>query len=164
MSHTDHITDLESPERRQFCAQACQAASLITLGALVQACGGSPTAPNSGVSATELTRVTGTVSNRTVTVAVGAGTALGSVGSAALVQTTLGSFLVARTGQSAFSALTSICTHEVCTVTGFGSGSFVCPCHGSEFTTGGAVVAGPARAPLSAYPTQLNGDTLTFTV
>jgi len=164
MSHISHKPDLESPERRQFCAQACQAASLITIGALVQACGGSPTTPNSGGSAPELTRVAGTVTNRTVSVAVGSGTALASVGSAALVQTTLGSFLVARTAQSAFSALTSICTHEVCTVSGFGSGSFVCPCHGSQFTTSGAVVAGPARAPLSAYATQLTGDTLTFTV
>jgi Rieske Fe-S protein len=164
MSHNNHISDLESPERRQFCAQACRAASLITVGGLVQACSGSSTSPNGGVSATELPRVSGTVTNRTVTVSVGAGTALASVGSAALVQTTLGSFLVARTGQGAFSALTSLCTHEVCTISGFGSGSFVCPCHGSQFTTGGAVVAGPARAPLSAYATQLTGDTLTFTV
>lgn len=161
---TEHSPDLESPARRQFCAQACQAASLVTLGALVQACGGSPTAPNSGSSAPELTRVSGAVTGRTVTVNVGSGTALASVGSAALVQTTLGSFLVARTGQSTFSALTSLCTHEVCTVSGFGSGSFVCPCHGSQFATSGAVVAGPARAPLSAYATQVTGDQLTFTV
>jgi cytochrome b6-f complex iron-sulfur subunit len=157
---------LTSPSRRQFCTRACQAASLGALAAALQACSGgsSPTGPSGIGPAPELTRMPGTVANRTITVGVGSGTPLASVGSAAFVQTTLGNFLVAHTGQDTFTALTSICTHEICTVTGFAGGSFVCPCHGSQFGTSGNVVSGPARVPLRSYATQLAGDQLSFSV
>ena len=44
-----------------------------------------------------------------------------------------GTFLVARTAQESFSALTTICTHQTCTISGFDNTNFVCPCHGSRF-------------------------------
>jgi hypothetical protein len=44
-----------------------------------------------------------------------------------------GSFLVARTGTDTFTALTAICTHQQCTVTGFADNRYVCPCHGSQY-------------------------------
>ena len=43
------------------------------------------------------------------------------VGGAALVRTSVRDFLVARTAQDAFTALTATCTHEACTITGFQS-------------------------------------------
>jgi cytochrome b6-f complex iron-sulfur subunit len=99
-----------------------------------------------------------------VSISLDSATALSAVGSAAFVQTALGGFLVAHTGQDTYTALSSNCTHEACVVNGFSGGRYVCPCHGSQFTTSGSVAVGPATRPLAQYPTQVNGTTLTFTV
>jgi len=148
--------------RREFCASACRGASLLATG-LLTACGGggSPTSPSGG-GAPQLSSVSGTVSGRTVSVSIDGSAALASVGSAAILQTSLGTFLVARTSQESFSVLTAICTHQGCTVTGFSGSQFVCPCHGSQYTTSGAVANGPATRPLQSFPTQFSGGTMTF--
>ena len=148
--------------RRAFCAQACAAASLAVLATLTDACGGSPTEP-SGSSAPPLQTVSGSVSNGVVSVNVAAGSTLATPGAAALVQTTNGSFLVARTAPDSFTALTAVCTHEGCTVSGFQNQTYVCPCHGSTFTTSGSVVAGPASRPLRQFATQFASNVLTIT-
>jgi cytochrome b6-f complex iron-sulfur subunit len=96
-------------------------------------------------------------------VTVDAASPLNTVGGAALVQSSLGNFLVSRSGQSTFVALTAICTHEQCTVTGFQNSQYVCPCHGSQYSTTGAVVMGPAARALQQFSTQFNQPTLTIT-
>ena len=74
-----------------------------------------------------------------------------------------GDFLVARTAQTSFVALAAICTHQTCTITGFGNQTYVCPCHGSTFDINGRVLGGPAPAPLHQYPTQFTSGVLTIT-
>jgi cytochrome b6-f complex iron-sulfur subunit len=138
------------------------AASLVGAGTFA-ACGGSSTSPSS-TSAPALSAVSGTVSGRTVSVTIDSGSPLAAVGAAATLQTPLGTFLISRTAQDAFTALTAICTHESCTITGFSGSQFVCPCHGSRFTTGGAVANGPATRALQTYPTQFANGVLTFAV
>lgn len=154
------LSPLPVHTRREFCAYACRGASLLAAG-VVTACGGSPTSPS---NATPLSAVSGTVNGRTVSVSIDGAAALASVGSAAILQTSLGTFLVARTGQDTFSVLTATCTHEACTVTGFSGSQFVCPCHGSQFTTTGAVVNGPATRSLQSFAAQFSGGVLTFSV
>ena len=95
---------------------------------------------------------------------MGAGSALASVGSAALVQASSAMVLVARVSQETFNAMTAICTHQACTVTGFASGTFQCPCHGSEYNTNGAVTKGPAPSALRRFNTLLAGDLLTISL
>lgn len=150
------------PTRREFCARAVQSVSL-SAAALFAACGGSPTGP-SGVSGTALSSVSGSVSGRTVSVNIDGGSPLSTVGSLALVQTALGSFLLARTAQDTVKALSAACTHEACAITASTNGQFLCPCHGSRFTTDGAVLNGPANRSLAQYATSLTGTQLTFTV
>jgi cytochrome b6-f complex iron-sulfur subunit len=145
--------------RREFCACCSKAVGLLALGGAA-GCGGSPTSPSS--NSTPLTSVTGVVSGRVVTVAVGSGP-LATVGGMAIAQTSIGSFLITRTAASSATVLTATCTHEGCTVTNFSGSQFVCPCHGSTYATSGSVVQGPANRPLSTFAAQLNGDTLTFT-
>lgn len=160
MTHPDDAPSGHT--RRQFCVYASQSASFVALSALT-ACGGSPASP-SGVSVTPAPAVSGTLSGRLVSIALDTAPALSAVGSAAIVQTSLGSFLVAHTGQDTYVALSSTCTHEACTITGFSGGRYTCPCHGSQFTTSGAVVTGPAARALPQFPTQVSGNVLSFTV
>jgi|SRR5664279_4534995 len=64
-----------------------------------------------------------------------------------------------------FMALSSICTHQGCTV-GYNSAAndVECPCHGSVFSIGGNVVAGPAISPLHSFPVTKTGTVLTITL
>lgn len=162
MSHTrTSVTfQLQRQSRREFCSQACQAVSLFAVGTLATSCG-SPMSPS---DAPQLASVPATVAGRVVSVTVDSASVLAPVGSAAIVQTPLGMFLVAHTAQDSFTALTATCTHQGCTITGFSSSRFVCPCHGSEFSTTGAVQSGPATTALQQYPTQFANGVLTFTV
>jgi Rieske Fe-S protein len=142
--------------------QACRAVSLFTVGAALQGCG-SPTGP-SGNAAPPLATINGSVASGTVTVTVDAASPLASTGSAALVQSSAGNFLVSRTAQDAFTALTAICTHEGCTITGFDTPVYVCPCHGSRYNTSGGVVMGPANNALRQFTTRFANNVLTITV
>jgi Rieske Fe-S protein len=156
---------VSAPSRRQFCAHACQAASLVAVGAFLPACGGgddgNPTSPSNPATEQPLTVINGSVSGRTVSVP--AGGALAAPNSAALVTASLGSFLVFRNSQTSFTVLTAVCTHEGCTVDRFNGQLYVCPCHNSKYTTTGSVANGPATRALTTFPSTLSGDTLTFT-
>jgi len=153
------LDNLSTPTRREFCTCCSKAAGALALGT-VAACGGSPTSPSSNSS--PLTSVTGVVSGRVVTVAVGSGP-LATTGGMAITQTSIGNFLITRTAATSATVLTATCTHEGCTVSNFSGSQFVCPCHGSTYATSGTVVQGPANRPLSSFAAQINGDTLTFT-
>lgn len=153
----------ESLSRRTFCLHACQAASCLALGSLAQACGGG--GGGSGPSnVPQLSLVNGNVSGSTVVVQIDSSSPLAAVGGAAMVRSSGGTFLAARTGQDSFTALTTICTHQTCTITGFDSTNYVCPCHGSRFTTTGRVVNGPASAPLRSFATVFANNVLTISV
>jgi cytochrome b6-f complex iron-sulfur subunit len=158
----DDVTTLP-PTRRDFCVQACRAVSLITVGAALQGCGSSPTGPSGG-STPSLATINATAGSGTVAVNVDTNSPLASAGSAALVQSSAGAFLVSRTGQDGFTALTAICTHEGCTITGFASPLYVCPCHGSQYATSGTVVMGPATRALRQFTTQFANNVLTITL
>ncbi len=75
-----------------------------------------------------------------------------------------GSFLVSRTAQDTFVVLTAICTHEQCEVTGFQNQRYVCPCHGSEYTTSGSVTKGPAPLGLRQFQNRFANNVLTITL
>jgi len=155
----------EEQTRREFCASVCHVASLAAMGgglvAALQGCGSGSNPTGPGGSFAQLPIVSGTLGNGSISVTVDASSPLSTVGNAALVQSGAGDFLVARTAQDTFVALTAMCTHQACTITGFSSGTYLCPCHGSQFTTTGRVVGGPAPAPLRQFQTQFSGSVLT---
>jgi cytochrome b6-f complex iron-sulfur subunit len=161
------VTAMENPKttRRDFCAQTI---SFVTVASLLEGCGGggsgNPGGPSGGGNVPQLTIISATTAGNTVTINNVSGTALANQGSAALVQSGSNSFLVTRTGQDTFNAFTAVCTHEQCIVTGFQSGTFVCPCHGSQYNTSGTVVQGPATQRLRQFTTQFTNNVLTITV
>ena len=50
-----------------------------------------------------------------------------------------------------FVAVSTRCMHRGCQVEP-ADGKLICPCHGSEYDTQGAVLKGPTRRPLERYP------------
>lgn len=72
--------------------------------------------------------------------------------------------IVINTGGGNYYALSSICTHQGCTVEyNKGTGKIQCPCHGSVYSISGSVLNGPAPLPLQSFPISLAGDILTIT-
>jgi nitrite reductase/ring-hydroxylating ferredoxin subunit len=58
-------------------------------------------------------------------------------------------------------ALSAICTHAGCIVvveSQSGAADLFCPCHGSKFSSDGAVTMGPARDPLPHFEVDLAPD------
>jgi len=86
--------------------------------------------------------------------------ALNTSGSSKIVQ----GILIINTGTKIV-ALSSICTHQGCTV-GYNAsaGDIECPCHGSVYSTSGSVINGPAPAALKSYPVSLTGNVLTISL
>jgi Rieske Fe-S protein len=101
-----------------------------------------------------------TVNNNTVVIDLNQATSLNSSGGWVLIPSA--KMLVVNTG-SGFSSLTSVCTHSGCDRQwSLSSNEFVCDCHGSRFTTSGAVVQGPASQPLARFQNSRTGDILTI--
>jgi Rieske Fe-S protein len=154
--------------RREFCGQTCRVASVAALGAalatVLESCGGgaSPTSPGGGGSVSSLPTVNGTASGNAIVLTIDAGSPLSSVGGAALVRSSLGDVLVARTAQDSFTALSAVCTHEAREISGLSGQRYVCSFHGSEFDFAGNVVVGPASRALRQYNAQLAGSQLTI--
>lgn len=63
-------------------------------------------------------------------------------------------YLLIRTTETGFTALSGLCTHGFCTVRYHDlNGTVLCPCHGSRFRLDGSVIGGPAPTPLQVFPT-----------
>jgi len=68
-----------------------------------------------------------------------------------------GRFYLVRLEDGGFLAIYRRCTHLGCAVPfDQGSGQFVCPCHGSEFTPDGDVLNTPAPRPLDLFQLSIN--------
>lgn len=69
--------------------------------------------------------------------------------------------LVARTLTGSFIAVSAACTHQGTTVNYSSAGNnFICPNHGAQFSSTGAVTRGPASTNLTQYNTALTGNSL----
>jgi cytochrome b6-f complex iron-sulfur subunit len=154
--------------RREFCVHSLETASLAAVATALTGCGGSnpagPSGPSGGGGTQGLPTINASIGNNTITLNIDGSSPLSAVGSAALVNASSQSFLVARTGQNTFTALTAVCTHEQCTVSTFQNQTFECPCHGSQYSTSGSVVRGPATRSLTQFPTNFANNVLTITV
>ncbi|MCI0692063.1 ubiquinol-cytochrome c reductase iron-sulfur subunit [candidate division KSB1 bacterium] len=131
------------------------------MATILEGCGSDNPMDSSGGN---IARIQASIVNGTITLTIDANSPLAAVGSAALVQASNSSFLVARTAPDTFTALTAICTHQACTITGYNNQIYTCPCHGSQFNTNGRVVRGPATNALRTFQTQFASNQLIITV
>lgn len=78
---------------------------------------------------------------------------------------TSGDYLVIRTGAAKAAALTAVCTHAHCLV-GYQADQqkIVCPCHGSEYTTAGSLLRGPAIGSLATFPATVDPTGITIRI
>jgi cytochrome b6-f complex iron-sulfur subunit len=75
-----------------------------------------------------------------------------------------GDIIIFRTSETSYLALSKLCTHSQCTITyNHTTGNMPCPCHGSTFTTDGAVTKGPAASNLKKYSVTKDGNLLKIT-
>jgi Rieske Fe-S protein len=67
--------------------------------------------------------------------------------------------VVTQPAKDEFHAFSAVCTHVGCVCNKVANGTIDCPCHGSEFKiTNGAVVTGPAPAPLPPRTISVTAD------
>ncbi len=135
--------------RRAFCVQSTHALFLAAITSSLNACAGNPMGSDIDVaSASSIPSFNGTIVNGTIALTVASVPSLATVGGAVLVLTSSTQILVSRTGEQTFAAVSAICTHQSCTIDRRTGDTYVCRCHGSAFTSTGAVVQGPADRPL----------------
>lgn len=128
---------------------------LLVVPSVLESCTKAPTDPGNNPGGNP----PGTKINLDLTLAENA--SLNTAGGSKIVQ----SILIANTTGSSFIALSSICTHQGCTV-GYNSGAnnIQCPCHGSVYATSGSVITGPAPSALQSYPVSKAGNILTISL
>ena len=90
------------------------------------------------------------------------GSSLLTVGSSLVQSGVIVARLAAGNTPAAFTAVQVACTHEGSSIN-FNStqGNFVCPNHGSTFTSSGVVTLGPAASNLKTYSIVISGTTMT---
>lgn len=140
--------------RRESLRKALQGGAVLFLApAVLQSCSKDDDPNNTGTPPPAGSKIT-------IDLSLAENAGLNTAGGSKVVQ----SVLVANTG-SAFIALSSVCTHQGCTVAYVhGAGNVQCPCHGSVFATTGAVTNGPAASALTSYPVSKNGSVLTISL
>jgi cytochrome b6-f complex iron-sulfur subunit len=93
-------------------------------------------------------------------ISIGTTAELDKTGQILKIKSPLGALLVVGTSKSkSLIAVNPTCTHLGCTVAWEAKDkTFVCPCHGSEFTTNGSIKSGPATKPLPTYKTKIENN------
>jgi cytochrome b6-f complex iron-sulfur subunit len=150
MSETTSTAELTSlMSRRDF----ARLAALACAAAACSSDGGGATAPTgNGI----------TINGNTMTVPLAQNSALGRANG--MIVVSQARVVVLRLSATDYRTLSSVCTHEGCTVNEFNGSQVICPCHGSQFSTSGAVVRGPAGSPLRSFPTTFDATRGVITV
>ena len=87
--------------------------------------------------------------------------ALGMTGGSAYLDIGEDVVIIVNLGDGVFDVVSSICTHQGCTVTYRSSrDDLFCACHNTAFDLDGSVISGPAPRALASYDWELQGTTL----
>jgi cytochrome b6-f complex iron-sulfur subunit len=141
-------------ERRKFIG-SLTAPVLTACAVCMGACSKGSSSPSSGNSVTPPAGVNFTIDLHS---------ALLTVGSSLVQSGVIVVRLAASDDPGSFTAVQVSCTHEGTSINYNQAGNnFVCPNHGSTFTSSGAVTNGPAASALKKYNISVSGNILTIT-
>jgi cytochrome b6-f complex iron-sulfur subunit len=151
-------------ERKDFIEQVGLSSAAILIFGCMQSCskssdmtsGNTNTGNNGGNAGTGGTN---TQVDFTINIAIAPYTSLNTPGGFYVDSAT--GIIIARTLNSDFLAVSSICTHQGSTIEYQANANrFFCAAHGSAFDTAGTATVGPAKAALKQYKTSLTGSNL----
>ncbi len=167
---TDSPTDAPTPDlavsRRSLLALGATTAGAIALaGCSSASSGGAASTP--GAAASSPSQAAGSASPTTPAASASASTAPATGALAKLADIPVGGavsatsngapIIIAQPTAGTVVGFSAICTHMGCTVAVAGK-QLDCPCHGSKYVaTTGAVINGPAPAPLHPFAVKLSG-------
>jgi len=133
----------------------CMGTTLTSCGSKTEDPGPADPGDDTGIAGT----ITGNAVNYTVDLAKNA--SLKTAGGFMII----GDTILALTSAGTYVALARRCTHEGSTIQFRNAqNDFLCPTHGSQFSTTGAVEQGPAATALKVYKAALSADGNTITV
>ena len=139
-------------KRNEFLTALGISASTVVFAPYLVSCSKSSSLSDSGSNGTPSSTV-----DFTLDLSMPANSALNTNGSSMISN----GVIVAKTSGGMYIAVASKCTHQGYTLAYDNATSeFRCASHGSNFTTGGLVVNGPASTALKVYKTQLTGTNL----
>ncbi len=92
-----------------------------------------------------------TANGATTQISLATQVGLATTGAYLIIPNASRSLIVINLGGNTFRALSAVCTHQGCLIAGIANANIECNCHGSRFTTAGAVVNGPASSPLAQF-------------
>ena len=149
--------------RRDFFVKSASAVAIVStsgiISSIITSCT-SPTGPNGNYSTLET--IQKSVVNNEISIDIPS-SPIANKNTRALVKYNNGNaILVEHNTDDTYRAISGICTHQSCVVSGYDAGSsvFVCPCHGSRFDLQGNVVQGPAGSNLRSYTTRVENNSL----
>ena len=140
---------------------------LVGLAGAVSACssGGSSSSPAGAASASSAPAS----APSSASASAGTGSAAGALAATSEIPVGSGKIfteqkvVVTQPTSGDFRAFSAVCTHMGCIVSQISNGTIDCPCHGSQYSIkNGAVVAGPAPAPLPAQSIKVSGSDITL--
>ena len=145
-------------ERKDFIEQVGLSAASILIFGCMQGCsksdGPAPAKPTGTSTPTPVKAI-----DFTINITNNPYTSLNTAGGFYVDKTN--NIIIARTLTDEFLAVSSLCTHQQVLLDFQASNNrFYCSGHGSLFSTTGAVINGPAAAPLKQYKTTRTGNSL----
>ena len=145
-------------ERKDFIEQVGLSAASILIFGCMQGCSKSdspaPTPPTGTTNPPPIKAI-----DFTINITTNPDTSLNTAGGFYVDKTN--NIIIARTLTDEFLAVSSLCTHQQVLLDFQASNNrFYCSGHGSLFSTTGAVINGPAAAPLKQYKTTRTGNSL----
>jgi cytochrome b6-f complex iron-sulfur subunit len=146
-------------ERKEFISKLGISLAAICAGCGIASCGSNPKAEDPAP-----TPGGNTGGNSNALISANLDSELKNVGEFKVSNGVILVRLAAGNTANAFTAVQVACTHQGVAVNyNNAQGKFICPSHGSQFSTTGAVLVGPAATALKSYTVNISGNSLNVT-